>query len=338
MTTPSAPDGRGDPAGESSGDAPFLPPARPVTSPASGPATEPAPNPPPPGSAPPEPTPTEPEPAPESVATETPFLPSATPPAPAAPAAESTFDAKAMVEAQKHFEANPAYGPLPAGSEEGRAAARKLREAANRKKRRARVVARLVGLLVLAGLAVGGYFAYQAFQDEQEDDPLDEQEIDPAAGEDGALTPLGEQEQVLEALDDVNSGARPSAGGLLDAVDEARDAVGQAEPPTATPDSLLVADVFTPAVLDHTDVLENADGHERFVVRTEDLVAINPSAHEALVERLLALPQVAGDDPQLAVAPVVLPGDIAVAIQRDGDRITRIVAVAAEPEIHAVGP
>jgi hypothetical protein len=139
-------------------------------------------------------------------------------------------------------------------------------------------------------------------------------------------------------MGDLNSGARPSAGGLLDAVDQARDVVGQTEPPVAATPGLLVADVFTPAVLDHTDVLDPAEGHERFVVRTADLIAINPSAHTALVDRLLALPQVAEGDAQLAIAPVVPPGDIAIAIQRDGDAITRIVAVAADPTISAVGP
>ena len=329
MTTPSAPDDSPRTGSEPGGDAPFLPPARPVVPAPAAPTPEPA--------AAPSPAPT---PATSASPTDTPFLPSSRPPEPAKPAvAAPEFDAKAMVESQKHFNANPAYGAMPPGSEEGRAAARKLREEANRKRRRSRVAGRLVGLLVLAGLGVGGYFVYQALQDDPP--PADSVTDDPDAdadgtGEGGALTPLGEQEQVIEALDDVNSGARPSAGGLLEAVEDARDVVGQVEPPVAAPSTLTVADVFTPAVLDHTDVLDPADGWERFVVRSSELEEINPSARAALIEQLLALPQVADGDPQLAVAPVVLPGDVGIAIQRDGDRITRLVAIAVDPPIRAV--
>ena len=325
MTTPSTPDGSPEPGGEPSGDAPFLPPSRPIAA-APAPAVAPA-------SASSE--------APVEAPVEAPFLPSSRPPEPTPAVAAPAFDAKAMVDSQKQYNANPAYGPLPAGSEDGRAAARKLRDDANRKRRRSRVMARLVGFLVFAGLVVGGYFVYQAIQDDPP--PADggagaEGAVDDESGESGALTPLGEQELVIDALDDVNSGARPSAGGLLDAVDDARDAVGQAEPPVVAPTGLMVADVFTPAVLDHTDVLDPADGYERFVVRTGDLEAINPCAHTALVEQLLAMPQVAEDVARLAVAPVVLPGDIGIAIQRTEDQITQIIAVASDPPLHAVGP
>lgn len=327
MTTPSD---DGSPAGA----APFLPPARPVAPNVQSPTDRPL-----------EPDADGPD-VPTSPA-EVPFLPSSRPPEPAPPVvAAPTFDAKAMVESQKHVNANPAYGALPAGTQESRAAARQLRQNANRKRRRGKLLARVVALLVLAGLGVGAYFAYRAIQDDpppadgsrDSDEPNAGDTARDDGGEGGALTPVGEQEQVIEVLDDLNSGARPSAGGLLDAVDDARDAVGQAEPPVATLTSLTVADVFTPAVLDHTDVLDAVDGHERFVVRTADLVAINPSAHTTLVEQLLSFTQVAADDPRLEIAPVVLPGDIGIAIQRDDDLIVAIVAVATDPTIRSVGP
>lgn len=334
MSEPSASDGTPDPAGPSGTDMPYLPPARPpVPAPAVAPPVAPG-------------VETETEAdgndgalastVPAGTQAEVPFLPSARPPQPA-PAAP-VFDAKAMVESQRHGNANPAYGSMPTGTDEGRAAARRLRDEANRKRRRHRAVGRIVGVVVLVAAAAGGYLAWRATN---ADDPAP---ADPTTtetdGEGGALTPLGEQEQVIEALDDVNSGARPSVGGLLDAVDDARDLVGQAEPPVAAPGAepagLLVADLFTPAVLDHTDVLDPADGYERFVVRAADLAAADPNALDLLIGRLLALPQMAADDPALAAAPVVLPGDIAIAIQRDDDRITRIVAVAVEPAIHAI--
>lgn len=308
MTTPPAPEG------EPGGDAPFLPPAGPVVPIAAPTATA-----------------------------EVPTLPSSRPPEPAASSAnpsvpsQSAFDAKAMVESQKHYNANPTYGAMPAGTDESRAAARKLREQANRKRRRGKAAGRILLALFVAAAAVGAYFAYQAIQDDPP--PADGRgDGDAATGDGGALTPLGEQQQVIEALDDVNSGATPSAGALLDAVDDARDVVGQADPPVGGDATLLVADLLTPVVLDHTEVLTPADGYERFVVRAGDLLAADPNAHAVLVERLLALPQAVAGEPQLAVVPVVPPGDIGIAVQRDGDTITRIVAVAADPAIRSVGP
>ena len=73
-------------------------------------------------------------------------------------------------------------------------------------------------------------------------------------------------------------------------------------------------------------------------MRASELATINPSAHTALVDRLVALEQVAEGDERLAAVPVVLPGDIGIAIERDGDRIVRIAAVAADPPFRSVGP
>jgi hypothetical protein len=130
MTTPSPTDGVSRPDGEAGGDAPFLPPARPVV---------PAPA-----------HPIEPEHVAAPTATaDAPFLPNARPPEPVAPPAAPSalaFDAKAMVESQKHYNVNPAYGPMPTGTEESRAAARKLREDANRKRRRGKVARRVAGV------------------------------------------------------------------------------------------------------------------------------------------------------------------------------------------------
>lgn len=301
MATPFADDGA--PAGAPGGDAPFLPPARPAV----------------------------------------PVLPSAPPTVGMAPAAPSpptgsappagapAFDAAAMVESQRHHNPNPAYGSMPAGTDESRAAARKLREDANRKRRRGKATGRIVLVLLLAGLAAGGYLAYQAIQDDPP--PL----TAPTAGGDaGALTPLGEQQLVIDALDDLTSGAAPSAGGLLGAVEQARDVVGQSAPPVAP--TLAFADVFTATVLEHTTQLDPVDGWDRLVVRGADLAAADPAAHAALVERLTSLPVAAEADSRLTAAPVVLPGDIGLAIVRDGDRIVTIAVVATDPPLRAIGP
>lgn len=301
MATPLADDGA--PAGAPGGDAPFLPPARPAV----------------------------------PVLPAAPPIPTVPPTAPTAPpAAAPVFDAAALVESQRRHNPNPAYGSMPAGTDESRAAARKLREDANRKRRRGKATGRIVVVLLLAGLAAGGYLAYQAIQD---DPPPLTPPADGAAGTgggSGALTPVGEQQQVIDALDDLTSGAAPSAGGLLGAVEQARDVVGQSAPPVAP--TLAFADVFTTTVLEHTTQLDPADGWERLVVRGPDLAAADPAAHAALVERLVSLPVAAEGDSRLTAAPVVLPGDIGLAIVRDGERIVTIAVVATDPPLRAIGP
>ena len=64
-----------------------------------------------------------------------PFVPMPTPVA-APPAAEPVFDAKAMVDSQKGFNAKPAYGAMPTGTEASRDAAKQLRAKGQKKRRR----------------------------------------------------------------------------------------------------------------------------------------------------------------------------------------------------------
>lgn len=181
-----------------------------------------------------------------------PFLPAAAPVAPAPAAQPVVFDAKAMVDSQKRVNPNPAYGPLPKGSNEGREAARQLREQANRKRRRSRAVSRIVGVVVLAGVAAGAYVGYRVYQESQDDDDVAVDDGDagtdtdgdtPAeggpAGDDAAtdddapapragagLTPLGVIAEQLEAQETLNDAAPGGiVGAMVDAMDDARSVV-----------------------------------------------------------------------------------------------------------------
>ena len=195
MTTPNKWDG------EDVADVPYLPAAQPVS-------TGPAP-----------------------AIPDAPYVPPPTPVAPA-PSEPVAFDAKAMVESQKHYRTDPAYGALPSGTESGRDAAEKLRLQAQKKRRRNRLVGRAVVLVLLGGVAAAGWFGYQAYQNQQDrdaaeraaaadDEPMDA--LDAAV----ALSPLGEQQEIVDGIEVLDDTAQAGAGGLLGAVDDAREVIGE---------------------------------------------------------------------------------------------------------------
>ena len=81
------------------------------------------------------------------------------------------FDARAMVEANRtRIEASPAYGGMPSGTAESREAVERLRAEGSKKRRRNRVIRLTIFVLVFGSVAVAGYFAYRAFQADQEPD------------------------------------------------------------------------------------------------------------------------------------------------------------------------
>ncbi len=158
-----------------------------------------------------------------------PFLPSAPRPAPA-PAEPLVFDAKTMVDATKRKVDNPVYGHMPKGTPEGRAALDAGRSAMRRKRQRNKIIGWIVGLGFLAGLAAGGYFIYRAYQDDQDKRAAELAAAEanpPQNGNVVAPGPLGEQLETINALDAVDSGATSSAGGLVGAIDDAKQAVEQ---------------------------------------------------------------------------------------------------------------
>src|SRR4029079_18894573 len=135
-------------------------------------------------------------------ATEVPYLPPAAPPRPAV-AAPPAFDAKVMVDATKRNKIeNPAYGPMPTGTAEGRAAADALRAKMRQKRRRNKRLGWVMAIVVIGVVGGGGYAPYTMYQDDQESQKEQRAErsaerADAATGDEpGALSPLGGQQQV----------------------------------------------------------------------------------------------------------------------------------------------
>ena len=331
MTTPSQPDSVG---GDHAHGAPTLPPSLPPSQP-------------PPSHQPPQPA--------EILATSgvaAPVLPAARSIAPAAPAAPIEFDAKAMVESQKHSVQNPAYGGLPKATPESVAAAKALRAKAQRKRRRNKAFGWFVALMMLGGIGVAGWYAYQAYQDDQEQLDADRAaaQADGSAGAPGPLTPLGNQQDVIDVLGDVNSGgATPSAGGLLDIVDDAQAAVDDVngtptaeDPPVVDPPveeppvagALTLLDIRPEPVLRLGMRLEDLAGYERHVVDARQFAADSPAGYARFVALMQAQPQV---DPQagtFGALPELEPGQIGFAMILRSDRVIQAIVLSPDPAIH----
>jgi hypothetical protein len=282
-----------------------------------------------------------------------PVLPAARPIAPAAPVAPVKFDAKGMVESQKHAVQNPAYGGLPKATPESIAAAKALRAKAQRKRRRNKAVSWVVVLVMLGGIGAAGWFAYQAYQDDQDqlDADRDAAQADGSSGAPGALTPLGNQQAVIDALDDVNSaGAAPSAGGLVGAVGDAQAAVDdingtpsvdeQPVPaePVPVPAVLVLDDLLPEPVVRLGTRLDDQDGYERYVIEDRQFAADSPAGYARFLSRMQALPQLDPQSPAFTMLPAPQPGQIEVAVQRDGDQVIRAVIVSTDPDIHVAYP
>ncbi|MAT06566.1 MAG: hypothetical protein CL424_16120, partial [Acidimicrobiaceae bacterium] len=108
-------------------------------------------------------------------------------------------------------------------------------------------------------VAVAGYLAYDAFRDEHAANDAATEEIEAGASggsgapgdEPGALTPIGEQAEVIAGMDTLDDVATGSAGALLGAVDDARAAVDDLN--GVQPDAAPAApDAAAPAALPGT--------------------------------------------------------------------------------------
>lgn len=263
---------------------------------------------------------------PELIAASTiPYLP---PPVkdPTPASAPAVFDARAMVEATRRKVDNPVYGQIPKGTPESRAAMDAARVAMRRKRRRNTIVGRVTGLVFLAALVGGGYLVYRQYQSDQNEPSLIGADDGGGAG---ALTPIGEQAAVVDALDSVNSGITPSAGEMMTNLVEAAEAAvgqdsGQGE---FGPPDLLVAEMLPSEIVAVADVLEPVDGYGRYVVDVATAEATAPSKSAEWIGRLQTLAQAPPDSAGLSVLPPVESGEIAIAVQTSADRVVHIVAL-----------
>lgn len=99
-----------------------------------------------------------------------------------------------------------------------------------------------------------------------------------------------------------------------------------------------IADLLPEAVLAHAQPLPEANGFTYYAIATADLAAADPEAHAALLAILESFPTVDPADPRLEVAPLVVPGDIAVALRREGDQVVELVVRCSEPAISVALP
>jgi hypothetical protein len=104
---------------------------------------------------------------------------------------------------------------------------------AQKKRRRNKRISRIAVVMVLAALGALGWFVFREYQD-GEAQRAAENGAEQADDSDGdALTPLGEQGAVIDAIDDLTGVTPGESGGLTGAIDDARD-LTQAVPPTVT--------------------------------------------------------------------------------------------------------
>jgi len=271
-----------------------------------------------------------------------PVLPGSQQVAAVLPVAEpAAFDAKAMIESQKHVVQAPVYGAIPIGTLDSVAAAEALRVEAQRKWRRNRTIVRLIALVTLGGVGTAGWFGYQAFQADQDQLDADREaaQADGSAGAPGALTPLGNQQGVIDAVEDANSGVSAGAGGLVGAVDDARAAVEEINRTEAVDDSSVpvgfaLVDVRPEPVVRLGTRLESLGGYERHVIDTRQLASDSPAEYARFVALMQALTQVDPEAITFDVLPAMAPGEIGFAIARDGDRVIQAIIASADPPIH----
>jgi hypothetical protein len=263
-----------------------------------------------------------------------PVLPMA-PPVQPSPYIAPVFDAKAMVASQRRKVENPAYGHMPKGTPEGKAAVEAAKKAMRQRRRRNKFVGRVVGIVLLSGVSAGGYYAYKAFQDDQEPNAAGDAadaNVDPAGA-----TPVGQQAEVIEALDDVNSGAAPSAGGLMDAVNDAQEAVGDinanATGTSVAPDVIAKSEVAPESVLSLAEEIEPLNGFDRYVIDVDQALY---TARRSVTDWLNALRAMPHDDTitDQSLIPRLDSGEMLIAVRSaDGVTVDQLVIFGPDQDI-----
>jgi hypothetical protein len=262
-------------------------------------------------------------------AAQVPYLPPSAPPKPSI-AAPPVFDAKAMVDATKRKVDNPVYGHMPAMTAENKAAVEAARAKMKRKRRRDRIVGRIMAVIVIAVLAGVGYALLRMYQHDQKDQGSEPARVttDEAPGDAVNLGPLGEQAEVIDAQDATNSEATASAGGLVGAIDDAEQAVGQTNANAGQSNPLPLEEVLPAEIVELATEMDPVDGFSRYLVDLNHASLREPISTPGWIFYLRDLPQAPSLSAGLTVLPEVAPGQLAIAVETSGDQVTRLVAYA----------
>ena len=242
-----------------------------------------------------------------------PYLPPTAPPMPRS-TAPPVFDAKTLVDATKRKVENPAYGHMPTGTPEGRAAADAARARMRQKRRRNKILAWVMAIGFLVVLCGAGYALYTMYQDDQDGAGRGEARRRGKTPLAARLTsPVGDR-QVAEGARrrQLRSDARPAGCGA--AVEDAKQAVGQANGQSLAGRTLALADVLPPGITAVATELQPLDGLTRYMIKVDDAVRADPTGTPGWLARLKALPQAPELSQGLTLVPAVGPGEIAIAL------------------------
>jgi hypothetical protein len=270
--------------------------------------------------------------------TTTPVVPVLPGSGPATPASASTppgIDAKDGVRSKKRTPENPAHGMLPTSSEASRAATHRLRTKARRKRTRDKILAKFLALIVIGAVGGAGYLIYQAYQNDQDGEAAArearaELQVDRNGG---SLGPLGEQVATAEALEDLNSGATASAGGLLDAVDEARDVVRQTSGDVSAVNTASLDQVLPDGLLDVATRIVDSDGYARFTVNAQTYSTSYPAEYIDWIDLMQSQEQISTGLAVFDVLPDIFRGQIAIAIRSDGSEVLHAIVRGRTPDV-----
>jgi hypothetical protein len=69
------------------------------------------------------------------------------------------------------------------------------------------------------------------------------------------------------------------------------------------------------------------------MIKRDDAIRADPLGTPGWLTRLKALPQAPELSPGLTLVPAVGPGEIAIALQTDGDQVTRLVVLSVDPAL-----
>ena len=140
--------------------------------------------------------------------------------------------------------------------------------------------------------------------------------------------------QVIEVMDDLNAGATPSAGALLEAVEDARAVVGESNDSDVAVPPITFFDVIPLAASAVTEPAGTADGLDLFQIDARLFESSAPEAYAKWTARWTSATQADPTDPAFAVLPAPGSGQISIGMRVEDDVVTRLLIASNNPPIH----